>query len=397
MDILIVSHFGSTYSENDNDRFLYLAKMLSKEHNVEIVTSSFCHEKKIHRRVSEGRWSFNITFINEPGYKKNVCIQRFYSHYIFGINLYKYIKNRKKPDVIYCAVPSLTGPALIAKYCTKKNIRFLIDIQDLWPEAFQMVLNIPIISNALFFPFKVLANMIYKNADEIVGVSDSYVKRGILRNKKNATGYSVYLGTDLSIFDNNVKKRKSLKKDNKEIWLCYCGTLGSSYDLNCVFDALKEIKNRGGDVPKFVIMGDGPLLEKFENYAKRLQLDTVFTGRIPYDKMCSYLCSCDIAINPIMHDAAQSIINKHADYVASGLPIISTQENKEFVNLIEEYKMGINCTNGNIEELANAILFLMNNTKERINMGKNARRCAEEKFDRKNIYTKILKVILDYK
>lgn len=46
MDILIVSHFGSTYSENDNDRFLYLAKSLDQKNNVEIVTSSFCHEKK---------------------------------------------------------------------------------------------------------------------------------------------------------------------------------------------------------------------------------------------------------------------------------------------------------------------------------------------------------------
>lgn len=394
MDILIISHFGSTYSENDNDRFLYLAKMLSKEHDVEIVTSSFCHEKKTHRNVAEEKWPFKITFIYEPGYKNNVCLHRFYSHYIFGMNLYRYIKNRKNPDIIYCAVPSLTGPALIAKYCKKKDIRFLIDIQDLWPEAFQMVINIPIVSNVLFFPFKVLANLIYKNADEIIGVSDTYVKRGIMKNQKSAIGYSVYLGTDLDIFDNNVKKGKVLEKNSDEIWLGYCGTLGSSYDLTCVFDALNEIKNRGYYPPKFIIMGDGPLLEKFKKYAENLKLNIVFTGRISYDKMCSYLCSCDITVNPIMHGAAQSIINKHADYVASGLPIVSTQENEEFTKLIEKYKMGINCANGNIEELANAIVFLMNNTNERINMGKNARRCAEEKFDRKNIYTKILRIIL---
>ena len=46
MDILIISQFGSTFSENDNDRFLYLAKMLSSSNEVEIVTSGFCHEKK---------------------------------------------------------------------------------------------------------------------------------------------------------------------------------------------------------------------------------------------------------------------------------------------------------------------------------------------------------------
>ena len=87
MDILIVSHFGSTYSENDNDRFLYLAKSLDQKNNVEIVTSSFCHEKKSHRNRTEVSWPFKITFVEEPGYKKNVCLRRFYSHYIFGLNL----------------------------------------------------------------------------------------------------------------------------------------------------------------------------------------------------------------------------------------------------------------------------------------------------------------------
>ena len=73
MDILIVSHFGSSYSEDDNDRFLYMAKELSKEHEVEIVTSSFCHEKKLHRRKTEANWPFKVVFIDEPGYSKNVC------------------------------------------------------------------------------------------------------------------------------------------------------------------------------------------------------------------------------------------------------------------------------------------------------------------------------------
>ena len=147
MDILIISHFGSTYSETDNDRFLYLANLLTQNNNVEIVTSSFCHEKKVHRNQTEASWPFKITFIEEPGYKRNVCIKRFYSHYLFGLNLYKYISNRKKPDVIYCAVPSLTGPYFISKYCMKNSIKFVVDIQDLWPEAFKMIFNVPILSD----------------------------------------------------------------------------------------------------------------------------------------------------------------------------------------------------------------------------------------------------------
>ena len=147
MDILIISQFGSTYSENDNDRFLYIAKKMCINNRVEIVTSSFCHEKKNHRVTAQKEWPFKITFLNEIGYKKNVCIKRFLSHFIWGINLKKYLKQRKTPDVVYCAVPSLTGPYFVAKYCKKNKVKFVLDIQDLWPEAFKMVYHEPILSD----------------------------------------------------------------------------------------------------------------------------------------------------------------------------------------------------------------------------------------------------------
>ena len=116
MDIVIISEFCEDFSKSDNDRFFYLAKMLADDNNVEIITSSFRHTTKRQRNKPATAWSFKITFIEEPGYLKNVCLKRFYSHYIWGRNVEKYIRTRKKPDVIYCALPSLTGPNLIAKY-----------------------------------------------------------------------------------------------------------------------------------------------------------------------------------------------------------------------------------------------------------------------------------------
>lgn len=68
--------------------------------------------------------------------------------------------------------------------------------------------------------------------------------------------------------------------------------------------------------------------------------------------MCGILKSCDIAVNPIMHGAAQSIINKHADYAASGIPVLNTQESKEYRKLVDEYKMGFNCDSNDANDLA---------------------------------------------
>lgn len=391
MDIVIISEFCEDFSKSDNDRFFYLAKTLAEENQVEIITSSFHHTTKSQRYEPVEQWSFKITFIDEPGYPRNICLKRFWSHYIWGKNVEKYIRNRKKPDVIYCAVPSLTGPNLVARYCEEEHIRFVIDVQDLWPEAFQMIINIPVMSSIAFKPFKIMADGIYRRADTICAVSDTYGQRALSVNKKCKIANTVFLGTELKTFDKYATGKPLMIKDKEEVWLAYCGTLGSSYDLTCVIDALAIINEPRA---KFIVMGDGPRFNEFKSYAEKKGVKAVFTGRLSYDKMCSLLKTCDITINPISHKAAQSIINKHADYAASGLPVISTQENEEYRNLVDNYQMGFNCRNNDPEDLARKINILLNDKEARISMGKNARRCAEEKFDRINTYSVLKSVII---
>ena len=391
-DIVIIANFVGGLHGTDNNRFVYLANMLCEDNSVELIASTFCHTEKANRtNIVEN--PFKVTLLEEPGYKKNICLKRFWSHYIWGRNVIKYLKSRKKPDVVYCAVPSLTAPAKVSEYCKKNGIRFIVDVQDLWPEAFQMVFNVPVLSKLIFAPFMRLANKAYSNADEVIAVSQTYVDRALSVNKKGAKGLSVFLGTNLETFDENVKNNFIPKSAGTEIRIAYCGTLGSSYDLTCVFDALAILKKTGLTNIKFIVMGDGPLRKKFVSYSEQLGLNVEFLGRLPYPQMCGYLCSCDIAMNPIMCGAAQSIINKHADYAAAGIPVISTQESQEYKGLVDSYAMGINCKNGDAEALARAIENLSLLSELRIKMGANARRCAEDKFDRDTSYCEIIEQI----
>lgn len=395
-DIVIIANFCRDFSETDNGRFIYLCKELSIDNKVEIITSDFGHTTKKHKDQLVHNWPFTITFLHEPGYKKNVSIQRFISHYAWGKEVQKYIKKRKKPDVVYCAVPSLTAPYEIAKYCERNEIRFIIDIQDLWPEAFQMVFDVPIFSDLVFAPIKHRANEIYKRADVVCGVSETYVNRALMVNRKNKTGHVVYLGTSLKTFDKNANEsipliKKELKND---IWLGYCGSLSASYDIATVIQALKIIKDSGKYVPKFIVMGDGAKRREFANEAKKLQVDVVFLGKLPYEKMCAQLMECDIVVNPIVGKSAASIINKHGDYAASGKPVINTQDSKEYKKLIKSYNMGLNCNNGDSNSLANKILELVEDKQLRVLMGENSRKCAKEKFDRDKTYIELIDQII---
>lgn len=398
-DILIIAHFTQIPGEKGNGRFHYIAEKLYKKSNeimVEVVTSSFSHKTKSQRNMTKVQLQsvpYKVTMLHEPGYSKNVSLKRFYSHYIFANNLKKYLEKRTKPDVIYCAVPSLDVAYVAANYCKQNNIKFIIDIQDLWPEAFEMVFKVPILSDLLYYPMKRMADYIYSCADEIFAVSETYAERAMRVNKKCYKTYSVFLGTDLNYFDRLAKENKISNKPVGEIWLVYIGTLGHSYDIKVVIDALKILQKKEIRNIKFIVMGDGPLKPMFENYAKEQDIYSEFTGRLDYGKMLGILTECDIGVNPISRGAAQSIINKHGDYAAAGLPVLNTQESTEYRKLVDDYNFGFNCENSNSIDLAEKLIILYKDESLRKEMGKNNRKVAEEKFDRNTTYETIIKTI----
>ena len=173
-----------------------------------------------------------------------------------------------------------------------------------------------------------------------------------------------------------------------EIRMGYAGTLGTSYDLPVVFDAMRRL-NR--PELRTIIVGDGPLTEEFRRQAEGLNV--TFTGRLPYERMCGVLAACDLVVNPIVGTSVATIINKHGDYAAAGKPVLNTQDSPEYRALVDEYRMGFNCRNHDAADLADKLETLIGDPGLREEMGRNARRCAEEKFDRKKTYRVLAKVI----
>lgn len=385
MDIVIVAQYilDITTSEDLNSRFVYLANMLKENHAVEIVTSDFIHGKKEHvKPVTEFR-GIKITMLHEAGYKKNICLRRFVSHAELAQNISKYLKSRKKPDVVYCAIPSTDVAASVARYCNKNNVKFIIDVQDLWPEAFKMVFNVPPFSDVIYYPLIRKANQVYKYADAIVAVSKTYLNRARSINK-NAKSEVVFLGTDKEQFDKNRGKHEK----SNVLKIVYIGSLEKSYDLPTAIQAVSMCENT-----QLVVIGEGSRRNELEAFAKSNKANCVFLGYLPYGEMITQMSKCNIAINPIRKGSAGSIINKVGDYAMAGLPVINTQESEEYRALIDEYKCGINCGCENVEAVIAAINILVHDKELRTQMSYQSRTLGENLFARESTYQKIVDLI----
>ena len=383
MDIVIIANFCGDFTQSDNNRFRYLAKLLSEKHKVELITSDFLHSDKRPRgEVSDP--PLCITQIHEPGYPRNVCLRRFYSHWVLSKNIKKYLKKRKKPDVVYCAIPSLDVAKEAAEYANKNHVPFVLDIQDLWPEAFKMVFNISVVSDLVFWPMKRKADYIYQKADKVITVSETYAER-VDKIRKMTVPEVVFLGTEKAAFDAHAQKKT---QESEIIEIVYIGSLEKSYDLENVIRAVSLCSQA-----RLVIIGDGSKREMLQQMASDYAVDCEFTGRLQYSDMVGRMSLCDIAVNPIKKGSAGSVINKVCDYAMAGLPVVNTQECEEYCNLLTQYQAGLNCRCEDIQDLADKFQILIEDAQLREQMAKNSRRLGEERFDRQKTYQKICAVL----
>lgn len=379
-------------------RFYYIAKMFAENgYDVDLIGSSFQHFKKSPRErkiIKQQNYPFNTTFISVPSYKKNLDIRRIYSNKVAEHRVMEYLETQEY-DAIYCSIPANNIAAKVGEYCKKKEIPFIVDIEDLWPEAMEMVFNIPIIKNILFYPFKRDAERTYKNADAVVGTSDEYTQRAFKYNNRTIESRTVYVGCDLDAFDKGVKKYSDeINKPNDEFWVTYAGSIGKSYDIKTLIQVAKELKTKGLNNIRIKILGTGPMKEELETFAKDNDCDNVeFLGYVAYEKMAAYLTKSDLTINSFIKGAPQSIVNKVGDYLASGKTMINTLESEEFCALVDKYSFGVNVEPENVQALYQVIFELAGNKKRSNEMGVNARKLAEEKFDRKVAYKKIIGLV----
>lgn len=390
-DVVVIAQYSGD-GPNSNNRFREICSGLAALGiKVELVTSNFFHAKKRHLDLSAERSSsFEVIQIDEPGYRKNISVRRILSHRKLAQNLKEYLEIRRVPDVIYCAVPSLDVAEVAVKYANRRGVKLIFDVQDLWPEAFEMVLKPKSAAKIILAPLRKKADRIYRSGDAIVTVSQTYSRRVMAVRSDPSTVKTVYLGTRLKSFDDYTSL--SCEEESSVLQLVYIGTLGRSYDLPLVFDALRELRRRQIDF-QFHIMGSGPLESQWKELASDLANHVVFYGRLPYGEMVSRLKSCDVAINPIVPGSAGSIINKVCDYAAAGLPVVNTQESEEYRNLLGEYRSGINC-DPTAQSVANAISALNQDENLRKSMGQSSREMAVELFDRDSSYRVIWETIL---
>ena len=389
--------YGWLPCEPGPSRFYEIAKIFSENGwEAELVGSSFQHFEKKPRdteKIRKQGYPFRCTFIPVPEYKKNIDIRREYSNIRAAGRVVEHLRTRKY-DAVYCSIPANRVAAAVGKYCHEQKIPFIVDVEDLWPEAMEMVFHVPVIKNMVFHWYRKDAETAYRCADAVVGTSDGYTDRAFQNQKRNIPKKTVYVGCSLSVFDEGVRENSpKIEKEGNEFWITYAGSIGASYDIRTLVLAAKQLQDQGEKDIRIKILGTGPLKAELEELAERLDCrNTEFLGYMEYKKMAAYLAESDVLVNSFVKNAPQSIVNKVGDYLAAGKPMINTLGNREFMQLVEKKGFGRNIEAENAAVLAETILWYQAHKADCEKQGEAARKTAEMEFDRKTSYLQIVEL-----
>lgn len=378
-------------------RYVYLATLLHEHgYDVDFITSGFQHWEKRQRDVEHfdaGTDAYTIRFIEEPFYPKNMCPQRIWAHHVVAKRVSEYFDEHHDYDLIYCQIPPNDVAREIGKAAHRFKIPFVVDVNDLWPEAFRVAFDVPVLSDILFAPFYRQAKAVYQMADAVVGTSDEYRERGLRDARPGIPSETVYVGNQLCEFDAGVAAHASqIDKPTGDIWVSYAGTLSACYDLETLVRAMALVQKTHPEA-KLQILGDGSERDNLKAAAHSSGAEVVFHGYLPYSQMAAWLSKSDITINSLVEKAAQSIVTKIGDYLAAGKPMVNTSCSKEFRAKVEADEFGVNVKPGDAEGMARVLIDLIEDPRRRVQMGERARAIAEEQFDRPHSYLKTVRLI----
>lgn len=385
-------------------RYATLARCLAgKGHKVCWWTSSFSHrfKKSIDQQAAIATCKpigIDIQFMTVPPYYRNIGLKRLWNHRLLAKSFRKNARQKsEQPDVIVASSPPPKLSLQAAKYAKEWDAKIVIDTQDVWPEAFYLLIPrmLRVLSPLLFAPWYRTVEKAYKLADALVGSAEAYIVRARkLGGDKRITGV-IPLGLDYRLFDSAVSKGycKEFTKSDGEVWFIYAGSLTRNHDFLTPIHAFAKVNKTLHMRTKLFVVGRGYLSDKMRDIIKERKLTNVIqTGFLDLNNLAYLLRQCDVGFNPSWPETMIYLPYKLFYYFAAGLAVLNTMPG-ECGRIITQEECGLDYTAGDINSCAAAIKDIVSDTDRLHRMQENSRCLAQTVYDRKVLYQQYVDLI----
>ena len=396
--LYIYQHFATPKGSSGTRSYEFARRWIKAGHKVTLITGYYdiggleLGKALIQKQTIEG---INVVIVGTKYSNKQSYLRRiisFLSFILFGA--YAGLRT-KGVDVIYATSTPLTVgiPAIILKWL--KRVSFVFEIRDQWPE---IPIELDIIKNKMLIKLLLwLEKTIYKHASSIVALSPGQaegVRKVLTENKEIKV---IPNSCDREFFHPNIDGsviRKKYGWDGKLVFL-HAGAMSKVNGLDFVIDAAISLKANPEIL--FVLLGEGNQRPALQSRIKELGLTNVeILPSVPKQQLPEIYAAVDVGLMiignyPILeHNSA----NKFFDSLSAGKPVLLNYSGWQR-KVLEGNAAGLGCDLCNLDEFVEKVLYLNSHREEILQMGRNARQMAEEKFDRTKLAQQVLELLCD--
>jgi glycosyltransferase involved in cell wall biosynthesis len=294
-------------------------------------------------------------------------------------------------DLVFATTTPLTAgiPGIFARWF--RNKPFVFEVRDLWPELPKAM---GVITNPVILGLMSLLEWVsYRSAHRLIGLSPGIVD-GIKQRGVAAEHIALIPnGCDLELFKDHDESWRPEGVRKTDLMAVFTGTHGMANGLEAILDTAQELKNRGRDDIKLVLIGDGKLKSGLVARAEELSLNNViFHAPVNKAKLSGLMASADIGLQILANVSAfyyGTSPNKFFDYISAGLPVLNNYPGW-LADMITKNNCGYAVPAQDAKFFADALIHAADHRDELKIKGQNARLLAAREFDRVKLSTQFV-------
>lgn len=333
-----------------------------------------------------------------PAYRTNISLARWRQQREAARLLQAEAGDWPRPDIIVAGVPVPELAEAAVSIAQMLGVPVIIDAQDQWPDLYlnaaPSVLR-PLARALLAGEFR-RSQRVFSGATAITAVSQTYldwaVERGgrMLRSSDRVFPLGMAAASEHSLSTaerQKVREKYGIRSD--AMVALFVGTFGASYDIETMVECARRLAP--AEPIHLVVAGDGEKMPRAKEAGagcSRLSLP----GWLSHGAVAELMQVAEVGLCGYGAKALQSIPYKPLEYMAAGLPLISSLRG-ELATMLAESDCGRYYRAGDATSLMAELRWFSAHRREAAKMGQNARRLFEVRFDSQKIYADFARYI----
>jgi len=307
-------------------------------------------------------------------YAKNISLKRILSYLDFARQVNQ-TAEVKEANLVYVCVPDYFSALAVLHGKTSRRRMVIVDVVDLWPEAFPLS---PLINRLLKSVFKIVFRPLrrhYFRKANLVLFQSRHLMKQFGKNSDN------YRFLPMCLSEKDTLSMGVLRTSiREEIRILFLGSLNNITDTESLI-AMLGLMTKQRKVC-LSVLGGGHGLSKLEQRLASTTVCLIVRG-ITFDQRVreEELTQAHFGFNGYKETTEVSVSYKALDYLQNGLPMINCTKG-DLVQIINDSHCGLNYEPGEIKATVEKILSLSDSDHQK--MCENARRAFEENYSYEN-------------